>query len=103
PVFRRRCRSREKFWFPVPCLAPADQIRCSLRTLVMCNRRATSEMVSQHVVSESVHAAKGVIPKQRCNSYPQSAILRGCGTLPNYEMTAPSFCGRSSEFATQAL
>ena len=44
--------------------------------------------------------------QQRCNSYPQSAILRGCGTLPNYEMTAPSFCGASAEspeFITQAL
>src|ERR1035437_3946783 len=30
----------------------------SLRTLVLCNRRATSEMVSQHVFSESVHAAE---------------------------------------------
>src|ERR1019366_2705053 len=41
--------------------------------------------------------------RQRCNSYPQSAILRVYRALPNRGITAPSFCGRSSEFTTQAL
>ena len=42
---------------PVTCLAPEDQTRL-LRALVLCNRRATSEIASYLGFGGSVHVAE---------------------------------------------